>query len=77
MNDIKYDPELIATKDEIRTAVREIALASDACDFVEFRKEVEASIGSDLIIPSENDWMVEEALQEFRSLALDEENGHV
>ncbi|POF92856.1 hypothetical protein [Pseudomonas putida] len=77
MSDIEYDPELVATKDEIRAAVREIALGSDASDFVEFRKEVEGSIGSDLIIPAENDWMVEEALQEYRSLALDEENGHV
>ncbi|MEQ6570993.1 hypothetical protein [Pseudomonas aeruginosa] len=77
MSDIEYDPELVATKDEIRAAVQEIALGSDASDFVEFRKEVEGSIGSDLIIPSENDWMTEEALQEYRSLALDEENGHV
>lgn len=76
MSDIEYDPELIATKDEIRAAVRNIALNSEACNFVEFRKEVE-SIGSDLIIPAENDWMIEEALQEYRSLALDEENGHV
>lgn len=75
MNDIEHD--LIATEDEIRAAVRDIAMASDANNFVEFRKEVEGSIGSDLIIPAENDWMVEEALQEFRSLALGEENGHV
>lgn len=75
MNDIEHD--LIATKDEIRAAVREIALGSDAINFFEFRKEVEGSIGSDLIIPTENDWMVEEALQEYRSLALDEVNGHV
>ncbi|WLG30187.1 MULTISPECIES: hypothetical protein [Pseudomonas] len=77
MSDIEYDPELVATKDEIRAAVREIAINSDAYNFVEFRKEVEGSIGSDLIIPIENDWIVEEALQEYRSLALDEENGHV
>ena len=76
MNDIEYDPELIATKDEIRAAVRNIALNSEAYNFVEFRKEVE-SIGSDLIIPPEMDWVVEEALQEYRALALDEENGHV
>ena len=76
MTDIEYDPELIATKDEIGAAVRNIALSSEACNFVEFRKEVE-SIGSDLIIPPEMDWVVEEALQEYRSLALDEENGHV
>lgn len=76
MSDIEYAPELIATKDEIRAAVRNIALNSEAHNFVEFRKEVE-SIGSDLIIPPEMDWVVEEALQEYRSLALDEENGHV
>ncbi|MDF2394857.1 hypothetical protein GWQ44_04865 [Pseudomonas sp. 3MA1] len=50
---------------------------SDAYNFVEFRKEVEGSIGCDLLIPPENDWMVEEALQEYRFLALDEENDHV
>lgn len=77
MSDIEYDPELVATKDEIRAAVREIAINSDAYNFVEFRKEVEDSIGSDLIIPPEMDWVVEEALQEYRSLALDEENSHV
>lgn len=77
MNDTEYDPELIATKDEIRAAVREIAINSNAYNFVEFRKKVEGSIGSNLIIPAENDWIVEEALQEYRSLALDEENGHV
>ncbi|SDY27771.1 hypothetical protein [Pseudomonas salomonii] len=76
MSDIEYAPELIATKDEIRAAVRKIAINSDAYNFVEFRNEVE-SIGSDLIIPPEMDWVVEEALQEYRSLALDEENGHV
>lgn len=75
MSDIEYD--LTATKDEIRAAVREIAMNTDAKDFVEFRKEVEGSIGSDLIIPTENDWMIEEALQEYRSLALNEENDHV
>lgn len=77
MNDIEYDPELVATKEEIRAAVRKIALESNAYNFIEFRKEVEGSIGSDLIIPADNDWIVEEALQEYRSLALDEENGHV
>jgi len=77
MSDIEYNPDLVATKAEIYAAVREIAMNSDAYNFVEFRKEVEGSIGSDLIIPPENDWMVEDALQEYRSLALDEENGHV
>lgn len=76
MSDIEYAPELIATKDEIRAAVRKIAMESNAYNFIEFRKEVE-SIGSDLIIPPEMDWVVEEALQEYRSLALDEENNHV
>lgn len=76
MSDIEYDPDLIATKEEIRAAVRKIAMSSDACNFIEFRKEVE-SIGCDLIIPPEMDWVVEKALQEYRSLALDEENGHV
>ncbi|MNJ47414.1 hypothetical protein D3C77_425720 [compost metagenome] len=75
MNDIEHD--LIATKEEIRAAVREIAMTSDANNFAEFRKEVEGSIGSDLIIPADNGWMIEEAIQEYRSLALDEENGHV
>lgn len=74
MNDIEHD--LIATKDEIRAAVRNIALDSEAYNFVEFRKEVE-SINSDLIIPPEMDWVVEEALQEYRSLAIAEENDHV
>lgn len=76
MSDIEYDPELVATKEEIRAAVRKIAMDSNAYNFIEFRKEVE-SIGSDLIIPPEMDWVVEEALQEYRSLALDEENDHV
>lgn len=77
MSDIEYDPDVVATKAEIYAAVREIAINSDAYNFVEFRKEVEGSIGSDLTIPPENNWMVEDALQEYRSLALDEENGHV
>lgn len=77
MSDIEYDPELVATKDEIRAAVREIAINSDAYNFVEFRKEVEGSIGSDLIIPPEMDWVVKEALQEYRSLAIAEENDDV
>lgn len=77
MSDIEYDPELVATKDEIRAAVREITINSDAYNFVEFRKEVEGSIGSDLIIPPEMDWVVKEALQEYRSLAIAEENDDV
>ncbi|MGJ3439987.1 hypothetical protein AAZU54_08315 [Pseudomonas sp. Je.1.5.c] len=77
MSDIEYDPELIATKDEILAAVREIAINSDAYNFVELRKEVEGSIGSDLIIPPELDWVVEEALQAYKSLAFDGENDHV
>lgn len=77
MSDIEYDPELVATKAEIYAAVREIALNSDAYNFIEFRKEVEGSIGGELLIPPEMDWVVEEALQEYRSLALDEENDHV
>ncbi|ESW39212.1 MULTISPECIES: hypothetical protein [Pseudomonas] len=77
MNDIEYDPELIATKDEIRAAAREIAKSSTAYNFVEFRKEVEGAIGSDLIITPEMEWVVEEAIQEYRSLAIDEENEHV
>lgn len=72
MNGIEYDPELIATKDEIRAAVREIAMKSNAYNFVDFRKEVEGSIGSDLIIPPGMDWVLEEALQEYRSLAIAE-----
>ncbi len=77
MNDIEYDPDCIATKEEIYAAVREIAMTSDAYDFVDFRKEVEGSINCDLIIPPEKEWIVEEALQEYRSLAIDEENDHV
>jgi hypothetical protein len=77
MSDIEYDPELIATKDEIRAAVREIAMNTDAINFIEFSWEVEESIGSDLIIPPEMDWIVEEAIQDYSSLALDEENGNV
>jgi hypothetical protein len=77
MSDIEYDPELVVTKDEIRAAVREIAINSDAYNFVQFRKEVEGSIGSDLIIPLEMDWVVEEALQEYRSLAIAEKNDDV
>lgn len=82
MNDIEYDPELydpelIATKGEIRAAVREIAMNTDAINFIEFSREVEESIGSDLIIPPEMDWIVEEAIQDYSSLALDEENGNV
>ncbi|MBX8497805.1 hypothetical protein [Pseudomonas cichorii] len=76
MSDIEYDPELVATKDEIRAAVRKIAMESNAYNFIEFRKEVE-SVGSDLIIPPEMDWVVEEALQEYRSLAIAEENDDV
>lgn len=77
MSDIEYDPELIATKAEIYAAVHEIALSTDAHNFIEFRKEVEGSIGGELLIPPEMDWAVEEALQEYRSLALDGENDHV
>ena len=40
MSDIEYDPELVATKEEIRSAVRKIAMDSNAYNFIEFRKEV-------------------------------------
>lgn len=77
MNDIEYDTDIIATKEEIYAAVREIAMNSTAYNFVDFKKEVEGSIFSDLIIQPEQEWIVEEALQEYRSLAIKEENDHV
>lgn len=77
MNDIEYDPDSIATREEIYAAVREIAMISDAYNFAEFKKEVEYSINCDLIIPPEKEWIVEDALQEYRSLVLDEDEENV
>ncbi|MBH3384693.1 hypothetical protein I5S53_12050 [Pseudomonas juntendi] len=69
--------DLAATKEEIYSAVFKIAIKSSANNFVEFRSEVEGSIRSDLIIPLSKDWIVEEALLEYSSLAVEEDDDNV
>lgn len=72
-----YSYDLAATKEEIYSAVYKIAMNSSANNFVEFRSEVEVSIRSDLIIPLSKEWIVEEALLEYSSLAIEEDEDNV
>lgn len=73
MDEFGLKPDDYATKEEIFEVVSKVAINTDANNYIEFKQEVMDALGEQLFVAPESEWAVEAALQEYRGLALGDE----